>query len=210
VSTPRPYRSALREEQARETRLRIRSSARELFAAEGFTETTIATIARAAGVAPQTVYAAFGSKGGIVAEMLQELEESADRDAWVGRIRAEGDPHRQLRIFVSWIRTLFATGAPILRAAIAARSEPDVAALSQRGDQNRRLASAQITQAWSQKGVLRAGIEPADAAERLWLLTSLEQYLLATDGLGWSPEAYEQWLGDLLERELLQPRTARP
>ncbi len=122
MSTNRPYRSSLREEHARETRLRIRRSARTLFATQGFTKTTIAQIAGDAGVAPQTVYAVFGGKGGIVSEMLEDLEESADEDAWVAKMRAEEDPHRQLRIFVSWIRTLFEKGAPILRAAMAARN----------------------------------------------------------------------------------------
>jgi AcrR family transcriptional regulator len=205
MSTNRPYRSTLREERANETRLRIRKSARRLFAASGFTETTIAQIAEEAGVAPQTVYAVFGSKGGIVGEMLEDLEESVDLDAWVARIIAEREPHRQLRIFVSWNRTLCEEGAPILQAAVAARHEPDVAAMAERGDENRRSGTTQLTQTWSSKGALRQGLGPNDAAEILWLLTSVEQYLLATDGLGWSPDQYEQWLGDLLDLELLEP-----
>lgn len=205
MSTSRPYRSNLRDEQAQGTRLRIRKSARKLFASHGFSATTVTQIAEEAGVAPQTVYAVFGSKGGIVGEMLEDLEEFADQDAWVARMIAEGDPHRQLRIFVSWIRTLFEKGAPILRAAMAARSEPDVAAMAERGDENRRFGSTQLTEMWSRKGALRKGLGPTDAAERLWLLTSVEQYLLATDGLGWSPDQYEQWLGDLLDLELLEP-----
>ena len=58
---------------------------------------------------------------------------------------------------------------------------------------------------WSRDGALRKELKPADAAERLWLLTSVEQYLLAIDVLGWSPDRYEQWLGDLLDQELLEP-----
>ena len=204
MSTSRPYRSTLREEQAQETRLRIRKSARRLFAAQGFTETTITQIADDAGVAPQTIYAVFGSKGAIVGEMLQDLETSADIGAWVAKMIAEGDPHRQLRIFVSMNRTLFEKGAPILRAAMAARSEPEVAALIERGDGSRRVGTTQLTQIWSRQEALREGLKPTDAAELLWLLTSVEQYLLATDGLGWSPDHYEQWLGDLLDREMLE------
>jgi AcrR family transcriptional regulator len=204
VSTSRPYRSTLREEQAQETRLRIRKSARRLFAAQGFTETTITQIAGDAGVAPQTIYAVFGSKSAIVGEMLQDLETSADIGAWVAKMIAEGDPHRQLRIFVSMNRTLFEKGAPILRAAMAARSEPEVAALIERGDGSRRVGTTQLTQIWSRQEALREGLKPTDAAELLWLLTSVEQYLLATDGLGWSPDHYEQWLGDLLDREMLE------
>ncbi|MEE9298414.1 MAG: TetR/AcrR family transcriptional regulator [Acidimicrobiia bacterium] len=207
MSTNRPYRSTLREERARDTRLRIRKSARRLFATHGFSKTTIAQIAEDAGVAPQTIYAVFGSKGGVVGEMLEDLEESADQDAWVAGMLAEQDPHRQLRIFVSWIRTFFEKGAPVLRAAVAARSDPEVAAMAERGDDNRRKGTAQLTHVWSRKGVLHKGLKPTDAAERLWLLTSVEQYLVATDGLGWTPDHYERWLGDLLERELLEAET---
>lgn len=209
-STRATCRSKLREQRAHETRLRIRESARRLFATEGFAETTIAQIAQDAGVAPQTVYAVFQSKGGIVTEMLEALEESADREGWVARMMAEQNPHRQLQIFVSWIRTLFEQGAPILRAAIAARSDPAVTALVDRGDANRRFGCTELTQMWSVKGALRKELGPDEASERLWLLTSVEQYLLAIDNLGWSPDHYEQWLGDLLDRELLETQQPTP
>ena len=132
MSTERPYRSKLREERAEETRLRIRAAARDLFAANGFTDTTINRIAERAGVAPQTVYAVFGSKGGIVASMLEEAEDSAEYSARVSEMAAEESPWRQLRLFVAWIRALFETGAPVLRAALEARYDPDVAALASR------------------------------------------------------------------------------
>lgn len=204
VSTSRPYRSNLREEQALETRLRIRKSARKLFASKGFTTTTVNEIAEDAGVAPQTVYSVFGTKGGIVAAILEDLQESAGESPRVAEMVAEEDPYRQLRLFVSWIRTLFEQGAPIVRATLAAQGDPDVAALADRGDQNRRYGTRELTGMWASNGALRDGIEHEDAAQRLWLLTSAEQYLLATDKLGWSPDQYEQWLGDLLERELLK------
>jgi AcrR family transcriptional regulator len=204
VSTRRPYRSNLREEQAHETRLRIRKSARKLFASKGFTETTINEIAENAGVAPQTVYSVFGSKGGIVAAILEDLQESAGESLRVAEMISEEDPHRQLRLFISWIRTFFEQGAPIVRAALAAQSDADVAALTDQGDQNRRNGTRTLAEIWAGKGTLREGIEHEDAAQQLWLLTSAEQYILATDKLGWSPDQYEQWLGDLLERELLK------
>ncbi len=201
----RPYRSPLRQGQADETRLRIRRSARTLFEAHGFVATTIAQIAAAAGVSSQTVYGAFGGKGGIVRTMLDDLEQSADQDGWVGRIVAEPNPGRQLRLFVSFNRTLFEAGAPILRAVLAARSHPDVASVAERGDDNRREGSARLVEILAGKRALRNGLRAKDAAERLWLLTSAEQYLLATDTLGWTPSRYERWLGDVLERELLEP-----
>lgn len=203
MSTSRPYQSALREEQAKETRLRIRESARKLFASEGFTETTVSEIADDAGVSPQTVYAVFGSKGRIVGAMLEYLEESIEVGSWVARIVSEPDSRRQLRLFVEMNRSMFETGAPILRAAIAARADPEVAAMGARGDSNRREGTRRLCQMWADKRTLRSGLELSDAADRLWLLTGVEQFLLATEGLGWPPDRYERWLGDLLEREIL-------
>ena len=192
----RSYRSKLREERAIETRQRIRASARDLFATEGFAATTVAAIAEHAGVSPQTVYAVFGSKGGIIAGILEELEADADQDAWVTRIVAERDAHRQVRTFAGWIRTLFERSAPVLRATVVARAD---------GDASRRAGTDRLAELLEAKGALREGVDATSAAERLWLLTNPEQYLYATDGLGWSPAAYEAWLGELLDRDVLEP-----
>lgn len=205
MSTGRPYRSRLRAEQADETRRRIRQSAHALFADQGFTNTTIAQIAEGAGVATQTVYSVYKSKGGVVRGMLEDLEESADQDEWVERIRAESNPHRQLHVFVTWIRTLFEMGAPILRAAIAALGDSDVAALRAQGDANRLGGTTALAEHWAQIGALRPGLESGEAGQRLWLLTSPEQYLLATDELGWSPGDYQDWITSMAQRELLAP-----
>ena len=203
MSNSRPYQSALREERAQETRLRIRESARKLFASQGFAETTVSEIADDAGVSPQTVYAVFGTKGRIVGAMLEYLEESIGIGSWVARILSEPDSRRQLRLFVEMNRSMFENGAPVLRAAIAASADPEVAAVGARGDNKRREGTRRLCQVWADKGTLRNGLEQSDAAERLWLLTSVEQFLLATDVLEWPPDRYERWLGDLLERELL-------
>jgi len=202
VSTSRSYQSSLREQQAQETKHRIRETARELFASQGFAVTTIAQIAEHAGVSPQTVYAVFGTKGSIVGAMLELLEESVGAERWVARMASEDDSRKQLRLFVAMNRSMFENGAPILRAAIAARSDPEVAAMGERGDKKRREGTTQLCRMWVAKGALRGGLDEADAAQRLWLLTSVEQFLTATEELGWLPDRYERWLGDLLEREL--------
>jgi AcrR family transcriptional regulator len=205
VTSSRPYRSALRQEQAEATRLRIRASARKLFEAQGFGQTTVAEIATDAGVSTQTVYAVFGGKGGIVRSMLEELEQSPELEGRIGQMMSEPDPRRQLRLFASFNRQMFEAGAAMVRAMVAGRSSPDVASVAERGDQARREGTAQLAGVLAAKGALREGLRVEEAAERLWLLTSAEQYLNAIDGLGWTADAYEQWLGDLLERELLAP-----
>jgi AcrR family transcriptional regulator len=174
-----------------------------LFVANGFSETTVTEIADSAGVAPQTVYSVFGSKGAIVAAMLEDLEEKAGAQERIGAVLAEQDPRKQLRLFVAWIRTLFERGGPVLMAAFEAYGDSDVAAFAERGDERRRRGTEQLVRIWSEKGVLRSSLSEREAAECLWLLTSAQTYMLSINGLGWSPGQYEVWLGDLLERELL-------
>ena len=53
--TTRVYRSALREQQAIETRARVIAPAAELFSSEGYARTTFGKIAAAAGVSAETV-----------------------------------------------------------------------------------------------------------------------------------------------------------
>jgi TetR/AcrR family transcriptional regulator, regulator of cefoperazone and chloramphenicol sensitivity len=208
----RAYHSSIRARQALETRVRIRQAARELFVRRGFAGTTIADIAALAGVAEPTVYAAFESKAGIVIAMLEELHEGARTEAGLATLFAEADPRRQLEGFVAAHCSLLAKGADILRAARVAASHPDVAALAGRGDAARRRVIDELVEGWRRTGALRAELDPDDAAERIWLLTTVEGYLTAVDQLGWSTDRYRVWLGSVLEREVLGPvqRRLRP
>ncbi len=205
MPTERPYRSALREEQARQTRLRIRKAARELFGTKGFAATTISEIAAAAGVSPATLYAAFDSKAGIVTAMLEDLEEGIDLGRRLGEMFDETDPRAQIRRYVAAHCDLFAGGRDILRAAMRAIEAPEVAALSEQGDAHRREVIDALVRGWDEAGALRPGLSPHAAADRLWLLTTVEGFLNAVDRLGWTPNEYEAWLGDLAEAELLGP-----
>jgi AcrR family transcriptional regulator len=86
----RDYRSPMRRKQAEQTRARIIAASRWLFARHGFAETTIQAIADRAGVSQQTVYAAFGSKGAVLAALLESQISSVRRDeAGVGLTTAE-------------------------------------------------------------------------------------------------------------------------
>jgi AcrR family transcriptional regulator len=201
----RTYHSSIRARHARETRVRIRKAARELFVRRGFAGTTIADIAGRAGVAEPTIYATFESKAGIVLAMLEELHESAGLDPELETLFAEPDPRRQLERFVAAHCSLLAGGADILRAARFAASHPDVAAFGGRGDAARRGVIDGLIEGWRRRGALRAELDPDDAAERIWLLTTVDGYLTAVDQLGWSTERYRVWLGSVLEREVLGP-----
>jgi AcrR family transcriptional regulator len=69
----------LREDKARSKRNRIVEESLRLFAERGFEETTMETIAQAAGVSPSTLYRCFPSKDLIVLEgFISEVEKFAD------------------------------------------------------------------------------------------------------------------------------------
>src|SRR6516225_5200646 len=69
----RSYRSTLRQQQAEQTRLRVVATAAQLFAAEGYTRTTFAKIAAAAGVSAETVQ----GQGPKAALMIAAIEHAA-------------------------------------------------------------------------------------------------------------------------------------
>jgi AcrR family transcriptional regulator len=75
----RAYDSTGRTGQAQENRDRISRVAHDLFVEHGYGNTTIAGVARAAGVAPETVYKAFGNKATLL------------RSAWFVMMRGDGE-----------------------------------------------------------------------------------------------------------------------
>ncbi len=75
----RPYDSSDRRRQAQENHDRISRVAHDLFVEQGYGHTTIAGVAKAAGVSPETVYKAFGNKGTLL------------RSAWFVMMRGDGE-----------------------------------------------------------------------------------------------------------------------
>src|SRR5215475_11532935 len=91
-----------REQKASATRQRILAAAELRFGRDGYVSTTMAAVAAEADVAVQTVYAVFGTKRAILAELLRvrtvgdtETAALTERDDWVAMER-EADPRLQL------------------------------------------------------------------------------------------------------------------
>src|SRR5246127_806175 len=72
------YHSPLRAQQARETRARILQAARVAFRDRGYGATTLADIARAAGVAEPTVRAVFKTKPNLIEHLLRLAIRGSD------------------------------------------------------------------------------------------------------------------------------------
>lgn len=203
-SLTRRYESPRRAAQAAGTRRRILTAARRLFAEQGLSTTTIADIARAAASSPQTVYATFGSKVGLLLAILDELTATAGLEAVQRQLGdATHEPRRVLALYVRFDRRLFEAGSELIGVGLGLRAaDPEIGAWFAEGERRRRANQARYIRAWHAAGLLRPGLSERRAADILWSLTGPAVYDLLVTQARWSPSAYERWLTDLLESQL--------
>ena len=192
--TGRPYRSALREEQAEQTRLRIARAARDRFVERGWAGTSVRSVATAAGVSEATVYAAYGSKAGLAISLVDSADADADTDRVIAELAAAaGDPRGQLAALVGFDRRLFENAGDVIRVIVEGRrNEPALAAAYAegrgRGDRNRRA----VLETWP-PSAFRPGMTPDKALDVYALTISLETYEIAVRERGWTADAIEDW-----------------
>ena len=105
-TTKRPYDARRRRERAEEerraTQLRVAEAARRLFLSKGYVATTMAEIAKEAGVALQSVYSAGQSKADLL-HLVTDLAVAGDeQDVMLlerpdfAAVAGESDPQRQV------------------------------------------------------------------------------------------------------------------
>jgi AcrR family transcriptional regulator len=207
----RPYHSPARRRQADATRQQILAATRTLLATRGYEDTTIDAIARAAGVAAPTVYAAFGSKRGIVAELIDHARFSPAYEAAVTAALATADPRQRLTCVARIARTVHEgerAEFDVLRGVGALA--PELAALEREGEDRRREAQRVVIVALADGGHLRPGLAVEAARDLLWALTTSELFRLLVRERGWTPDDYERWLADTLASALLDPSAPPP
>jgi AcrR family transcriptional regulator len=212
---PRRYRSLVREEQARRTRMAILDAARLLFTEQGYAATTIAQIAAAARVAVDTVYASVGAKP-VLMRLLMETAISgkdqpvpAEERDYVRQIRAAVTAEEKIRIYAHAVTAVNSRLAPlhvVLRDAAAQAPE-----LGRMWTQivTRRAANMRLfAQDLAVTGELRPGLDVDEVADVVWSLNSAEYYALLVRERGWPPDRFARWLGDTWCRLFLaRPRS---
>ena len=99
---------------------------------------------------------------------------------------------------------LFSTGRALIAAALGASGEPTVRELTGQGDRNRRAWLQPVVVSLAGEGALRPGLTEEQALDEAWMLTAPALYLDATEGCGWSDDAYERWLAGVLQDRLLR------
>lgn len=216
VNEGRTYHSPLRAAQARQTRRAVVASARELFLAQGYAATTIAAVARHAGVSPDTIYGTLGSKIGLLKAVLDVTIGGDDEDVAVldragpQALRAEPDQRRQIALFATGVTGQLERLRPmddILRGAAAV----DPAAAELRADlqlRQRREAMRAFVGWIAANGAFRDGLSEDEGAAIVWTLASPEVHAMLRDVWGWPADRYADWLRDTLTASLLPPGPA--
>lgn len=198
-----------REARARQTRQRITSAALQLFLDRGYVATTIEAIAQEASVAPATVYQAFGTKQAILAAALDatiagDNEPVAVLDRhWVSHARRQRNPKEQLRLVVAGACEIAARTAPIKEVMRdAAATEPAVRDLVREDHERRRRTQEALVRLLAEHRPLRPGLAVHRAVDTFFAVVNSYTYELLVDYCGWTPAQWQDWLVDLLEREL--------
>lgn len=194
---PPARRPTLRQERAAVTRRRILEAARHRFFEDGYAATTLMAVAEEAGVAVQTVYAVFGSKAAILAELRALVVDLPEADVEFQAAMAASTRERRLARFAHSIRRRWELAGDIVRVnQDAARVDPSLRPA---------IAAVEARRHGGIAGFVR-GIE-ADLGARIdvdrsvGVVNALTLYAVYEELVfvhGWTPDAYEAWLADSL------------
>ncbi len=178
------------------------AAARDRFVAKGWAGTGMREVAAGAGVAIETVYAHFRSKRGLLQAVLDQAAAGDDAPVPVAR-RSEfldmGTGGRRAR----------AQAAARVATEIAERTAPMATLLREGARIDVEIAEMLRETRERQRRDVATGFElmvgrPPTTAERdgVWAVVSPEVYSLLVESSGWSPEQYEAWIAETLERIL--------
>jgi AcrR family transcriptional regulator len=210
---PRSYdatrRRARAEEERRATQRRVVEAARELFVTRGYVATTVADIAKEAGVALQSVYNAGRSKAALmhrVADLAVAGDDQAvllaDRPSFTA-IAEQQTAEQQVEVIATLIAQTMQRLAPVWVAyREAAAVDPSGAANLEAAHQRRNETFASMIGMVDQD---RLRLPADEAADTAWAIGSIDVYLLLTSIRGWDHDRYARWLTRTLVDQLVEP-----
>jgi AcrR family transcriptional regulator len=208
--TRRSYDTAQRRSQSAASRQRIVDEARKLFLVQGYRTTTIADIADAAGVNPDTVYRLVGRKPMVLRELIEQALSGTDHAvagadrSYVRAMATEPDPVAKLGIYAAAVRDIHGRMAPLFVALRDASStEPEAEQVWKEIGERRAVNMRKLVRDVRSAKTARYATSTADAADTVWALNSAELYVMLTVERGWTPQQYERWLARSLSRLIL-------
>lgn len=208
VNARRSYNSSRRRERSRETHDALLDAAQSRFLEQGYSVTTIDSIAADVAVSAATIYKTYGSKAGLVRALCERALDG--RGAVPAEQRSdrlqEVEPDSR-KIIAGWGR-LTAEVAPriapiLLLLRDAADGDPTAAALLAELDDKRHERMTHNARTLVHGGHTRPGIRLAEAGDVLWTYSSPEIYDLLVRRRRWTLRRYGTFIGDAIANALL-------
>ena len=206
----RPYRSTLREAQARATRRVVVSAARELFVELGWSRTTIEAVAARAAVSRKTVFTSVGGKAAILKLALDwalvgddEPVPLAERQV-VAEMEELTDPRALVARWAVFVAELEERAAPLAAVlVVAADADPEAARAHEASERNRLRGAEFIVSRLVTSHGLRPGLTTDQAVAAALVLMDPAVHRTLVREHGWTPAEYTQWIERAAVAELL-------
>lgn len=204
----RVYNSAARIEGAQRTRTSIVETARDLLLHDGYAGMTVASLAAAAGVSPQTVYNSVGNKAAVVKAVYDQMMAGDDAEVPMSdrpEFRAMFDSSDRpafARAYAGWVRVLSSRVGPLLGALLAHGTDATLLEFTETIEQERYVGTTHAITGLRDRVGLAAHHADAHDVRRLvdavWTLNSPDSYDRLVRRRGWAPSDYETWLAGQL------------
>ena len=200
-----------RNERAARTRRAIIAAATQEFRSSGYHGTTMSAIAKRAGVAVQTVYFVFHTKPALLTAAIDtavmgEVDPvPPELTTWWQEGTTTLDGRRAIELFVTNVSDMEMRAAALDRVARAASTtDPEVVDLIDHHESLRTQGFRSYIDTFAARGLLRDGLDPAEATDVLLTLTGSDVFLNFTEERGWTVQRYVAWTTDALCALLLR------
>jgi AcrR family transcriptional regulator len=210
----RQYDSSRRREQARQTRRAVVAAAHDLFVSQGYGRTTIADVARAAGVSPETIYASFKNKANLLHRVWDVTIGGDDEEVVfhdrpeIMAIRAEPDLTKRFMMHARMSTATARRMVPLVLAVQgAASSEPAAAEMLAEMDRQRYVGMGVMAAEAAATGQL--AVSEQECRDLIWAMTDGMLWNSLVNGQGWSDEQFADWLGRMWVAVLVAPKTSK-
>ncbi len=198
---PRQYNSVLREQSSLHTRVSILDAAERLLETKGYAKTTVAEIARLAGVATNTVYTSVGGKAEVFLALLERGTGADVIDETLAKISITPDPSEVMRLVAyAYRRSFESTGAVISVLDEAALHDAAIAGAIADAQRLYRARLDRVADHLEKLGAL--AIDGTSASDVLWFYFGFTAWPLLR-GLAWDPGRIEAWLAHQASNALL-------
>lgn len=201
-----------RAQRALDTRRRMLDAAHAAFIADGYAATTMNEIADRAGVAVQTLYYTFRTKGLLLREVMEvTVGSGADpgplsHRRWLQEIMSSASPQRSLALSAELGGTVYEVAAPLWPAIrAAALTDPEVDRYWREVAEARRNGMGHMVDKIAAAGTLRSGLTAERATDLVYALAGHDAFQNLVIDAQWPIAEFKAWLFATLVHQLLGP-----